>query len=350
MKKLFFYLVFILVLIVILNQVIFSCIKLPYAWGPYYANELCLEKNAPAYNTVILGSSRVHRQISSVIFDSLNQNVIPTRTFMFGIDAMTIDEEDYLFHHILATKNLKPDYMIVELCDVDVFAPFNMHTLRKKYYYSPTVFFRSVTCLWYSEYTFKQKFNATFPMAINALEKLTNFDMLSKVYKFKHNEEKASYKCGEFYDPFSTQDTSNVMFQGQEYRNSHIEFMTHWKDMYTQRDSLKILLARFRSNPEDSRRNPAYWDIISRMIEKARQKNIKLIFFVPPKLEVEHFKNVLPVYFSLSPKNRIEMADPDKYAEFYELQYTYNIGHVNKEGSVLFTQKLSSLFLELEKN
>lgn len=332
---------------VIINQLIFSFIKLPFSWGNFYGKEQCLEKNAAQYNTVLMGSSRVFRQINPEYFDSLNQNINSTHTFNFGIDAMTIPELHYEFENILRIKNLHAKYILVELCDVDTFDAVNLHTLRKKYYYSTSTYFTSLKSLWQSAYPVYRKVAGSMAHTINWMECVLHFNSLNEVMPFKQNQQHSHVVCGNFFVPLQNNDTTlNFVLQGKT-TNPHLELLKHTDQLNVlHRNTQEI----FRTTESVGKLNETYSTIAKQMIDEGKEFGVTVIFVLPPKLEETHYRNVIPVFKSLPAENRIDIGDPYNYPQFYELRYAYDLGHVNVEGARLYTQAMSSTFLQLTQS
>lgn len=350
MHKLILKTLLLLLLVIAINQLIFSFIKVPFSWGSYFEKEYCLEKNASQYNTVLFGSSRVHRQINSMLFDSINSIAGDTTTSInFGNDAMTMPEVYFQFENVLRIPNLKPRYIIVELCDVDTFASVNLHTTRKKYYYSAGVWWNSVSMLCCSDYSLSRQLSGCFSHCINFMETLLKYNFLSEMAKFSQNEKTATYPCNPFYSPLDNDDTAQIFFSGKMCVNPHIAFLKHPQQLEELKKKSELLFEKYASDESKSTPNKFYLDLVERMLKKGREKSIKIIFFLPPKLEEIHYKNVLPVFNAIPTENKIDLANPAKHEKFYKLEYAFDLGHVNKNGATLLTEKLSEEFIKLSE-
>lgn len=345
MQKLSTKILLLLVIVVAINQLVFSFIKLPFSWGNLYEKEYCLEKDASYYNTILLGSSRIYRQVNPALFDSLNNQVgYHTSTFNFGRDGMTIPEAYYQFENILKIPNLKAKYIIVELCDVDTFADMNLHTTGKKHYYSVEAWWNSVSTLVYSSYSAYRIVAACSIHTLNYFETLLNFNLLAEIIKFKSTDKYyTTLKCGNSYSPLNINDTSSVF--------SHLR-LNFLKDS----DELKILesynnqLFEFHSShSEKSSVNNQYLQLVKKMIDQGVMRDIKVIFFLPPRLQKIHCQNVLPIYSMIPAQNRIELANPKKYSIYYRFKYSFDLGHLDTEGSILFTQDIAKQFQQINQ-
>ena len=68
------------------------------------------------FDTVFIGSSRIHHQVSPAIFDrAMRQAGLPTRTFNFGINGMSPQENGYLLERLLGAKPRHLRWVFIEL-------------------------------------------------------------------------------------------------------------------------------------------------------------------------------------------------------------------------------------------
>jgi hypothetical protein len=68
------------------------------------------------FNTVFIGSSHIHHQISPAIFDRIMREAEhPTRTFNFGINGMSPPESGYVLERLLRTKPSNLKWVFIEL-------------------------------------------------------------------------------------------------------------------------------------------------------------------------------------------------------------------------------------------
>ena len=73
------------------------------------------------FNTVFIGSSRIHHQISPAIFDRIMRETgHPTRTFNFGINGMLRPESGYVLERLLRTKPSHLKWVFIELDELEV--------------------------------------------------------------------------------------------------------------------------------------------------------------------------------------------------------------------------------------
>ena len=80
------------------------------------------------------------------------------------------------------------------------------------------------------------------------------------------------------------------------------------------------------------------------MIEESSKNGVKLIFFIAPR---NITGNLLNLYYTIPEKNRIDIANPYKYKEFYIFKNSFDSGHLNNNGAKLLTTGLANEFINL---
>ena len=88
-------------------------------------------------------------------------------------------------------------------------------------------------------------------------------------------------------------------------------------------------------------------DTYYEMIRRCEEKGIKLVVLMPPRTR-EPYTYFIPIYNALPPENRINLASPLDYPEFWEVHNSYNFHHLDLYGAELYTTALAEEFLKLE--
>ena len=73
-------------------------------------------------------------------------------------------------------------------------------------------------------------------------------------------------------------------------------------------------------------------------------ERVNLIFVLPPRLSPYHYKDLMPVYYSLPVISRIQLADANEYPDFYKLEYSYDLRHLTEPCSKIYTTVLGNKF------
>jgi hypothetical protein len=88
------------------------------------------------FDTVFLGSSRIHHQISPVIFDrTMREAGFPRRTFNFGISAMGPAEDGYVLERLLGGKPRHLKWVFIELDELQTARLPEMESTRRWLYW-----------------------------------------------------------------------------------------------------------------------------------------------------------------------------------------------------------------------
>jgi hypothetical protein len=78
------------------------------------------QEHQDAFNTVFIGSSHIHHQISPAIFDRITSEAgHPTRTFNFGINGMFPPENGYVLERLLSRKPRHLKWVVIELAELE---------------------------------------------------------------------------------------------------------------------------------------------------------------------------------------------------------------------------------------
>ena len=79
-----------------------------------------LEKHRAEFDTIFIGSSLTHHQISPAVFDRvMAESGRPTRSFNFGVNGMLVAETSFVLDRILATKPTRLKWVFIELDELE---------------------------------------------------------------------------------------------------------------------------------------------------------------------------------------------------------------------------------------
>lgn len=78
------------------------------------------QEHRDEFDTVFIGSSRIHHQVSPAIFDRvMGEAGHPTRSFNFGINGMLPPESGYVLERLLSTKPRRLKWVFIELDELE---------------------------------------------------------------------------------------------------------------------------------------------------------------------------------------------------------------------------------------
>ncbi|MBT8421620.1 MAG: hypothetical protein KJP03_00715, partial [Gammaproteobacteria bacterium] len=81
---------------------------------------------------------------------------------------------------------------------------------------------------------------------------------------------------------------------------------------------------------------------LNRLIRDARDRNIDLIFYLPPLLTPAGVEFAYPVFLQLPESQRIDLSDPRTYPQLYSPEYLFDLEHVNSDGAALLSRYLAA--------
>jgi hypothetical protein len=88
------------------------------------------------FDTVFIGSSRIHHQISPAIFDRVMREAgRPTRTFNLGISGMFPPESGYVLERLLKTSPRHLKWVFIELDELETSIPIEEASRRSLYWH-----------------------------------------------------------------------------------------------------------------------------------------------------------------------------------------------------------------------
>lgn len=87
--------------------------------------------------------------------------------------------------------------------------------------------------------------------------------------------------------------------------------------------------------------NEEYWQRVRRLIELTEAKQIRLYFFIPPRLETEReARTVYPIYQKLEKKYKLSVAHDE--AALYQDDTSVDDFHLNHKGAMRFTENMAA--------
>jgi hypothetical protein len=88
------------------------------------------------FDTVLIGSSRIHHGISPAIFDGIMREAgLPTHTFNFGVSGMFPPEVGYVLERLLNTRPRHLKWVFIELDELETGIPITEASRRALYWH-----------------------------------------------------------------------------------------------------------------------------------------------------------------------------------------------------------------------
>ena len=344
MKKLLVELFLFIILLVVANNVVISCFGLPEFWAIKWQKPVFYEKHKSEVNCLFFGTSLTARQIRPMLFDSINaSHGIKTCSYNYGLDLSDFSEVFSTVKEVTANSGSSLKYEIVELCYIDKYNPRFMGTLRFKSFYSFEHFYNSLLLVANSNLKIGRKAEEIFFNIRNYTEYLFKVDFMADAVKTKReiNNYNGTYDWG--FEVSSHIDkkgnVDSIDFDFLQDKNS----ITYLKGIS---DSAKSVLTN-SDFQKAANLNPTYMAMVNRMFDEAHKKGITLIFLLPPRYGRSVYTYLVPVFKSVPAGSRINMADSDRYPQFYALENSFGEMHMNSEGTKMYTRAVAEQFDDL---
>jgi hypothetical protein len=92
------------------------------------------------------------------------------------------------------------------------------------------------------------------------------------------------------------------------------------------------------SDEKASEINNVLLNKLNQLISLSAEKNVNLIFILPPRLP--SYKTVLPLGYALGNLRFFDLSSPDCYPELWMLETSFDVAHMNCDGASIYTQSL----------
>lgn len=316
----------------------------------YYANPgfvtkmEYLKNNHQQYNTLVIGSSRTYRQVVPAVFDSLNQK--QTATFNLAMSGALALEAFAFLDDLLETMIVdNKRFILVELQPFNPIPDENLHAARTKYF---------LDYRWYrfavdyfierKDLSYNEKEKIIKDYTISYIERILKIGLLKGMMNamvYKKLDKSVLGKNNDGYYAYSDQIISEKIKGNKYKRDLLIQKYENFLEDRTILDDVHQTTKEVYEKRDFYPVSKAYLQQVNYVFEKAKKKNIHLIFFLPPRLG-SVYRNLLPIFQQIPENHRLDMANPFHYPEFYDIAYSFDRGHLNDAGAIVFSQKLAT--------
>lgn len=308
----------------------------------YYYN------NTEQYGAVFIGSSRFFRHISPGVFNSLQIDK-RSKSYNWGAPAFYGHKTLFLLKDVLG-RNKLPKYIFVEFDFGDTPNVKNLHHCRTFYPYDFYVWKTLIKSIQCSDIDLLSKWSSFKIHCINFSDNLfkvgQGFDLIRGIFFNSPIGESVPLRLlGRMKDGYYPLDQHFAdQPKDETMRRRSTQVYDHPRKLIDVKQESQM---GFRAGNAKKPNNEIFFELFSSLIEQARLKGVKIIFVLSPRRGVQ-YEFLLPVFNRLPSGNKIELADPDKYPEFYSPENSFDVGHLNHKGAMLFTERLTQEFMALE--
>ncbi|MGL4499258.1 MAG: hypothetical protein ACRCU2_09395 [Planktothrix sp.] len=294
------------------------------------------------YSVIFIGSSRTYRHIMPDLFDSVvAREGYQIKSFNLGIQSLSLTEAHFYLNKVLdmSPNNLK--WVFIEYLDGLVVRSENFSTSREIYWHTWDQSWFVINIILKSDYNLPLKFKAIYSHLIPLMYHLTNTGLGSNFIQqlfLGDYQEKVIDKVnptGPLRDGFlSLEEEAKT---DESYQIRHQDYLNNLDSYEAQVDSLK------RQTVPLSPSQPHVLQVLGEMIEKIKEKGAEPIFLIAPGLNKQ--ANLMQAYAEGSVPELFVFNDPSEFPNLYEANKRFDIGHLNEEGAIQYTNLLADRFV-----
>jgi hypothetical protein len=310
--------------------------------SPYLIAKDRVFRTNPVFNTVFVGSSITFRQIDPLVFDKELSNLHQINSYNLGNDGLYVTRSiDYL-EYLLDTAPPNIETVFVELFRLEEItanydAPEIMHATGYR------EFVEIIGTILPANFSIRYKLWLLAQYTRSLAYKvfgfgLVNYFSLERQLKAQHIERLAVADRG-FYakdiELMESRDPANVAVLKSVRATLH-----HQPELVEARRQLHLDKYQqqwvVKPNPFSRR--------LLKLIDHADRQGIRLIFFLPPLMDLRGISFAYPVWLALPEDHRLDLSDPQRYPELYKYSNLFDLEHVNSAGSRWFTRYLADAY------
>ncbi|MEM7133725.1 MAG: hypothetical protein AAF702_45945 [Chloroflexota bacterium] len=356
LKKIFY----LLLIYFILSR--FVTVIVPYHWGnPWYSTKIqylmTREKHALP-NTYFFGSSRVYRQVSPQVFDdsvrAIRTTKVPTLllndsksgdvvSFNLGAPATFCPQTYYLYEQFLDSElSEAAQYIFIELLEIRPIDEHLMHQERTTYWQN----------LSYLNLVFRS-FIENASLERNQLFQYMRHYIVAYIENLFH--------LGHFGEQLIDRNYYDKVYLGQN-RNGFFPLEDELRgttkqrvrDNFIKRNQLLAnnpsVLNTMALNSIDFYNSPSeqvdrvHLQKVMRLLHMAEVRDIHLVFILSPRSTTP---NLVGLFEAIPQQNRIDLSNAEAYPSLYQLENSFDTGHLNNQGAVIYSELFAREFFKI---
>ena len=309
---------------------------LPTFWGNdiFDSKFTYLDDSENEFDTFFIGTSRINNHINPIFFDKLMGNKI-TNSFNLGCPGSVGLEKRMAIKEIINSSKHNTKLIFVEQPHFPVPRGRNANTTRGLYFYNFSNWICSMKFEMKERSTFMNKFYAFSNSISYLLKNITHYSLLSdeisRLQKgaSKNRVENQAKKLG-FHALLEGTDNKGEIKRRQELMRdtSILNKRYHGANRV------------FNTDPKKLHENTFLTQELNNLIKYGEERGVKIVYLLLPKSAEINYEVAYPTFLNLPEKNRINLADPEKYADFYDLEYSFDRAHLNKKGANKLTKAI----------
>lgn len=328
---------------------IFTCLTLglnivlnmflhPYEYDRYKIRYDYLKNNLSKFNTIFWGSSRTLRHVNPDLYDSLALSTShPTQSFNLGSPANRSFETYEQYEKFLADYKQMPVHNIksafIEIHPLEYIDNKNLGT-KRSYYWLNFQNFLLINQYFSSHKATERVFlmkNFTLSLLFNKLG-FNYFFINDQVVDpiVLGNSKKGYISLEEEVEKTHDEDQKIKLLANRKVFLQDTNFLVARKE---------TAIKNFNVQQEQPAKSSlVHLNYLKELLKRSKEVGIELVYIIQPRLN--SYKEVLAIKNGLPAQNIIEIANPEAHAALWRSSTSYDIGHMNKQGSTIFTNLL----------
>jgi len=336
---------------VALNRYVYPRLGLTDAfWGSDLIHDKArfLRMHADEFNALAIGSSMVYRQVDPAVVDSAVAALTgdTLHTFNFGVNWLGSSELFYILEAL--DRDLHFDVIFMELQKIKLVDEANYFTTRVMYWYSWDRYRFTVRAVMGSTLPGYWRAAAVAAHTVNYLGYLLNLGYLTEAFHYRDvldRDRPAPRAVGAHGNGFVSLEDQQRLTAGDDTVTEPERHRRFLRD--TTVVTARARAARKAGAAKASvagRYNAAYAAKLNALIDAYARRGTRLVCFIPPRLDRNHYAELYALFGRLPERNRIDLSDPRRYPAFYLAGYSYDATHMNAAGATLYSLALARAF------
>jgi hypothetical protein len=343
MKKLLIKIAGLIIIVAALNTVInhlFYNKKLPYYWGNINTLDKrnFIVKNHTKFNTLFIGSSKLHYQLNPVLFDSIVNSVDTgkdkIRSYNFGVDGMMPPESLYIYKSLLEKDSLSFKTAIIELNFLPAIETKNMFTWRRYYWLNKDTYHEYTSSLLASKYSFPLKVWNLSLLDVLAIQKLYNIGKFNEYVEFKKDE----------FLPDTSKEATLLGFKPLHHPKS---FSAQEIQKMQDVKSASIIADDNYNKWSDESENKIYAAYLNQIVVLSQKKGIRVIFLLPTQWNVKQYRELFPILDNIPERDKILVFNYKDHQPLFDPQNLFDNSHVDSAGARIYTGYVARGFMKI---
>ena len=293
------------------------------------------------YNVFFIGSSRIYRHVVPSVFDSCCRTIAGCKSFNLGSPGAAPPESYSLCENFLKDYNSsKVNYVFLELAPILPIDRQNLFAKQSYYWLDWDYTLSSVKYFFNKDQSLSQNSKDIFNFIFCFFQKEIGFNYLSGIEEVDKKEHFLGKRKDGYY---SLEEEERYISMGKAEKNGvaerRKEFIKDTNQLCVRctESGIPFLKSEFQKKEFYS----TEYDMLAHLLDVSKEKNIHLMFIIPPRLGRTDYEEVLFFKHHLPKENVIEIANPKEYPELWAVNRSFDIGHLNETGAQLFSRLLA---------